>query len=57
MLCLKGRQAKLVASALLKQINSSYYTEYKAFGPSLIYNTRYTCFIDTKILDGFISEL
>jgi len=38
MLCLKGGQATL-ASALLEQIQISCYTEYKAFGPSLIYNT------------------
>ncbi len=36
-LCIKRRQAKL-ASDLLEQINISCYTEYKAFGPSLIYN-------------------
>jgi len=33
------RDAKLtLASALLEQINISCYTEYKALGPSLIYN-------------------
>ena len=36
-LCIKGRQAKL-ASEIKDKINISCYTEYKAFGPSLIYN-------------------
>ncbi len=36
--CVK-RDAKLIlASDLLEQINGNCYTEYKAFGPSLIYN-------------------
>jgi len=36
----KLKDAKLtLASDLLEQINISCYTEYKAFGPSLIYNT------------------
>jgi len=37
-LCLKRRQTDL-ASEILNEINISCYTEYKAFGPSLIYNT------------------
>ncbi len=41
-LCLKGCQANSGIS-FLEQINSSY-TEYKAFGPSLIYNN-----IDTRV--------
>jgi len=30
-----------MASEILNQINISCYTEYKMFGPSLIYNTNY----------------
>jgi len=37
-LCIKRRQAKL-ASDIQDEINISCYTEYKVFGPSLIYNT------------------
>jgi len=37
-LCIKRRQAKL-ASDIKDEINISCYTEYKAFGPSLIYNS------------------
>jgi len=36
-LCKKRRQTKL-ASKIPNEINISCYTEYKAFGPSLIYN-------------------
>jgi len=41
-LCLKRRQATL-AWDLLEQINISCYTEYKAFGPWLIYNKQGKC--------------
>jgi len=37
-LCIKRRQTKL-ASDISNKIKSSCYTEYKAFGPSLIYNS------------------
>jgi len=37
-LCIKRRQTNLV-SEIINEINISCYTEYKAFGPSLIYNT------------------
>jgi len=40
-LCIKRRQAKR-ASEIKDKINISCYTEYKAFGPSLIYNNLWT---------------
>ncbi len=36
---MKSDANRCLASALLEQIKISCYTEYKAFGPSLIYNT------------------
>ena len=35
---MKSDAKRCLASALLEQIKISCYTEYKAFGPSLIYN-------------------
>ena len=37
-LCIKRRQTDL-ASEIINETNISCYTEYKAFGPSLIYNS------------------
>ncbi len=48
-LCLKRRQARDLTSSLLEQIKISYYTAYKAFGPSLIYNNNMTLIINRKL--------